>query len=282
MNLGIFLSVALITLYIGYGALITSWKKELKEILGYSVVIALILIWATYFLMFSGEYKKFESYIYILFVVISLLIILKIYLLSRRKSLKVIAKQQSYWNIPHQLIYEKFKNKLDFKSDRVEVKINELEKQIYRKYSNNSEMMTGNIFLAERDLELTKVENLNEIKSELYKTIFEKIKDLTVKQELTIDFENLLKENDLFIEFFLINCWELYTKRVNVGTATLNVIAKTFTEQELIGALDNVCLSSVKRNGAALYYKYMEFKGLLPKIEDEHQEESSQDEDDYF
>lgn len=281
MDLGIFLSILLVILYFGYGAMITDWRKELKEILGYAVVIALLLIWGTYFLMFSGAYKQMESYIYILFIVISLLIAYKIYLLSKEKPLNVLAKQQSYWDIPHQAIYNKFRNKLDIKSDRVEVITNELEKKIYRKYSNNSELITGNLFLAIENLELTKVSNLNEIKSELYNNIFQKIKLSTIKQEEDINFDEVLKENDNYIEYFLIDCWNRYTKRINLGIATLNVIAKTFTEQELLGALDNVSLSSVKRNGAALYFKYMQYKDLLPQVETE-QEKTEQDEDDYF
>jgi hypothetical protein len=281
MNLGIFLSILLVILYFGYGAMITDWRKELKEILGYAVVIALLLIWGTYFLMFSGGYKQMESYIYILFIAISFLIAYKIFLLSKTKPLDVLAKQQSYWNIPHQDIYNKFRNKLEIKSDRVEVSTNELEKKIYRRYSNSSELITGNIFLAIQNLELTKISNLNEINSELYNTIFQKIKSSTIKQEEDVNFDEILKENENYLEYFLIDCWDRYTKRINVGIAPLNVIAKTFTEQELLGALDNVCLSSVKRNGAALYFKYMQFKNLLPQIS-QAQEEDEQEEDEYF
>ncbi len=142
-------------------------------------------------------------------------------------------------------------------------------------------MMTGHIFLNIKNLELTKVKSLDDIESELYKKIYLKLQELVKIQELDVNFEELLKENDYILEYFLINCWELYTQRVNIGIATLNVVAKTFTEEELLGALDNVCLSSVKRNGAGLFYKYMEFKGLLPVFEDEEQEKGNlEDEED--
>jgi len=279
MNIPIIISLFLVVLYVGYGALITEYKKELKTILGYAVIIGLLLVWSVYFLMFSGEYRKLDTLFYILIPIFSLAFIFILFRLSKTKSLKVVASQQSYWGVPHQTIFNNFLHKLDFKKDRVEVKVNEFEKKIYRRYSNDSEMMTGHIFLNIKNLELTKVKTLNDIESELYKKIYLKLQELVKIQELEINFEEKLKENNYILEYFLINCWELYTQRVNIGIVTLNVIATTLTEEELLGALDNVCLSSVKRNGAGLFYKYMEFKELLPDLEDEEQESNNLDSD---
>lgn len=284
MNYAIALTIFFIILYVGYGMFIGDYKKELRTILKEVVLLSIFTVWTTYILMFLGEYKQLEIYLYVLFILITLYTMYRVYLLSKKKPLNVVAKQQSYWGIKAKDIYKKYDWKLDFRKDRVEIIVNPLEKQIYRKYSNKEEYITGNIFLAIRDLEFTYADDVSEIKSELYLKIINKFREIIRDLELKDELDSLLKENKGCVEFFLINCWEIYTKRVNLGIATLDILAKNFTEYELIGALDNATLNSVKRHGAAMYFKYMEFKNLLPVIEEEEEEteDKKSDEDEDF
>ncbi len=274
MSYAIFLTVAFLTVYIGYGMFIGDYKKELRTILSQGTILAIFTIWAVYVLTFLGDYSKMEIFFYLIFIAIALITIYKIYLLSKKKPVDIVAKQTSYWGVNAKDIYKKYDWKLDFKKDRIETRTNRLQKQIYRVYSNEEKYITGNIFLAMNDLKFTKVNDLSEIQSELYTTIIKKFKEIIEELELKNDLDTLLKENGNCVEFFLINCWEIYTQRVNLGIATLDILAKNFTEYELLGALDNATLNSVKRHGAAMYFKYAEFKGLLPKdILEERQEE---------
>lgn len=276
MSYAIFLTVAFLTVYIGYGMFIGDYKKELRTILSQGTILAIFTIWAVYVLTFLGDYSKMEIFFYLIFIAIALITIYKIYLLSKKKPVDIVAKQTSYWGVNAKDIYKKYDWKLDFKKDRIETRTNRLQKQIYRVYSNEEKYITGNIFLAMNDLKFTKVNDLSEIQSELYTTIIKKFKEIIEELELKNDLDTLLKENGNCVEFFLINCWEIYTQRVNLGIATLDILAKNFTEYELLGALDNATLNSVKRHGAAMYFKYMEFKNLLPIIEDEEDEEEDE------
>ena len=78
---------------------------------------------------------------------------------------------------------------------------------------------------------------------------------------------------------FLIDCWCRFTKPFNIGLANLDMLATDFTQKELIGAIDNADLNSVKRAGAGLFFKYALFKNLIPKEDEEEQNLSSEDKD---
>lgn len=282
MSYPIILTIFFFSLYFGYGLLISEYKKELRTIL-YDVFIAVSLcIWVIYIIMFLGEYQKMSNLFYFIFIAITGFTMYKIYTLSLKKPLEIVAKQQSYWGVKAKDIYKKYDWKLDFKKDRIEIKNNPLEKKIYRQYSNNVKYITGNIFLAMEDLELTYVNSISDINSNLYKTILSKIENIIKENEIKANLDNLLKENDNCVEFFLINCWELFTTKVNIGIATLDVLVTNFTEYELLGALDNATLSNVKRHGSAMYFKYMKFKNLLPKLENEDKKLTQTEEDDDF
>lgn len=282
MSYPILLTLFFFSLYFGYGLLISEYKKELRTILYDVFIVVGLCIWVTYIIMFLGEYQKMSNLFYFIFVLIAAFSIFKIYTLSLKKPLDIVAKQQTYWGIKAKDIYKKYDWKLDFKKDRIEIKNNPLEKQIYRQYSNNARYITGNIFLAMEDLNLTYANSIGEINSNLYKTIVSKLEAIIKENELKANLDNLLKENNNCVEYFLINCWQLYTKKINLGIATLDILVENFTEYELLGALDNATLSNVKRHGAAIYFKYMQFKNLLPKVEKENEEFNELEEDDFF
>lgn len=113
----------------------------------------------------------------------------------------------------------------------------------------------------------------------LYKTVFDKIKFFIREQDIQANLVDIFVEDKGCVEFFLLDLWERYTKRVNIGTANLVLLAEREIEEEFIGAMDNVDLYSVKAKGAALYYRYMVFMGRVDNyLKKAEQEEEKFDE----
>lgn len=113
----------------------------------------------------------------------------------------------------------------------------------------------------------------------LYKVVFDKIKFFIREQDIQANLVDIFVEDKGCVEFFLLDLWERYTKRVNIGTANLVLLAEREIEEEFIGAMDNVDLYSVKAKGAALYYRYMVFMGRVDNyLKKAEQEEEKFDE----
>lgn len=113
----------------------------------------------------------------------------------------------------------------------------------------------------------------------LYKAVFDKIKFFIREQDIQANLVDIFVEDKGCVEFFLLDLWERYTKRVNIGTANLVLLAEREIEEEFIGAMDNVDLYSVKAKGAALYYRYMVFMGRVDNyLKKAEQEEEKFDE----
>lgn len=113
----------------------------------------------------------------------------------------------------------------------------------------------------------------------LYKAVFDKIKFFIREQDIEANLVDIFVEDKGCVEFFLLDLWERYTKRVNIGTANLVLLAEREIEEEFIGAMDNVDLYSVKAKGAALYYRYMVFMGRVDNyLKKAEQEEEKFDE----
>lgn len=237
--------------YVGVGIVICvyvlSKKNEYSNILFY-IIYALLGAYFIYYL--RNEYKRSAKKV------------------KREEALKlnfIKAKKQSYWDISSADIINFFNYRRDMKKDRVETRVNKLSKKFWRIYDNKHKYFTKNIMIEFNDLELTTIERVDELDNiKLYGKIFNKIKEFTAAAELEINFDEILEENDHIAEYFLIDIWCRFTKRVNIGTANLIVLADNFTQQELVGALDNADLNSVKRHGASLYFKYAMFKNLIP------------------
>lgn len=262
MAISIFLTLFFIAFYFGYGAYYSTAKKELQEISLAILMVSMIIVWCSFFI--TQEKYEFNAFLDTFLICLSVYITYTIYNISKAKSMKIVAKQESYWGIDQDDIIKFYANKLDERQDRVEVKTNIYEKQIYRQYANDVKMITANIFIEMQNLQLLKVKNVNEIQSNLYTKIYNKILDLNVENEIKNDMNEILKENDYIVEYFLIDIWCKFTIKDNIGIATLSILAENDTEFALLGALDNATMQSVKRHGAGLYFMYMKFKGLLP------------------
>lgn len=280
MGLAIFATIVCLIFWLGSG---NSAAKDEAKITKAIAVGGIIIIWITYLL--NNDEKYSSPWVYIIFIAVAgyfYSYVRKVVKknqssISMKETLAsnfIKAKKESYWDISSQKIIDFFNYRREIKSDRVETHLNKPSKEFYRVYGNDEKYLTSNIFHEMRDLELTRLSNLAEIsKINLYNKIYEKIKEFNDSIEMSIDYEGILKENDNIAEYFLIDLWCRFTKPFNIGTANLIVLARNFTQSELIGALDNADLNSVKRHGAGLYFKYALFKNLIPQEvldEEEH------------
>lgn len=274
MKLAIFCAVALFVWSYFNTYFVANSQKAEKSIMRNCSYVGIAIIFCVYVLSRQGEYSN--RFFYVFYAVLGVFFIYYlrnefkkgVQKVKREVALNpnfIKAKKQSYWDIPSIDIINFFKYRREEKKDRVETHINKLSKKFWRVYDNRHRYFTKNIFIELYDLELTtleKVEGINKIR--LYSKIFNKIKEFTEAAELNVNFDEILEENDHIAEYFLIDIWCRFTKRVNIGTANLIVLAENFTQQELIGALDNADLNSVKRHGSSLYFKYAMFKNLIP------------------
>lgn len=267
MIIGILFTLVLALFWVQFNS------NKSKEVTKISFILGVCVIWLTFIFMKFGEWKPLSiSYLYLGIIPFMLLIMWQVYKTGERKNLNIAAKQQSYWGIPQNLIYGFYKNRKIKKDDRIETKVNLEDKYLTKRYSRKSNFLSGNIFYEIKNLKLTKINSIKDIEnSQLYSLIFKKIEGFLKYLEKRVDFEEVLKENDMCAEYFLMDLWERYTQSFNIGTANLSVYAKSEIERELIGALDNIDLNSVKRVGAPLFFSYMKFKKRLPSdVEDKN------------
>lgn len=267
-----------------YGYTLPNHKKDIRYIHIYSGLTCIVIVWSIYTLGFLSKnldtYTPKFRFIYII-ILIGILLFLK-YLRSfvKKPNLEIVAKQMNYWGIDAKKISKFYSYRKINKEDRIDTRINETSKKFYRIYSNEYKFLTGNIFYDIKDIKLTTIKTTDDLNNiELYRTIFNKIKEFNKSAELSVNYEEILKENNFIAEYFLIDCWCRFTKPFNIGIANLDMLATNFTQKELIGAIDNADLNSVKRAGAGLFFKYALFKDLIPKEDEEEQNFSSEDED---
>lgn len=244
-------------------------SRDIKEINMY-FLIGFLMIWWSIWLMTDLQCNLSKSF-YLAFVGLGIYLFKLIKDNSKKDDISIKVKQESYWNIKPSSIYDYYKFRTIEKSDRVETAVNKLSKHFYRQYANDIKFMTGNIFKEMEEIKLTKIQTTKELSNSLlYDKIFKKIKYFMKSLEQVVDWEEILKENDFYAEYFLIDIWCRFTKPFNIGTANLSVLATNNTEYELVGAIDNADLNSVKRHGAGLFYMYAKFKGLISQNDEEN------------
>lgn len=283
LGLPIGLSVIFLIFLFFFGFYTPQTQKDEKKIIKYIGISGICIIFATYMLMSSERYAFCG--IYIVFIIIVIFVIKYILKLEKKNNIDIVAKQSNYWDISLKDIHGFYEYRQKAKKKRVEIKVNSLSKKIYRKYSNTDKFIATNIFSDMKKIRLTKLNKVDEIRDiYLYNKIFSKIVEFCNDAEIEVDFEDILNKNNNIAEYFLIDCWCKFTKRYNIGTANLELFAENYTQNELIGALDNADMSCVKRHGAGLYYMYADFKGLIEYAvkEPEKAEEVLNEEDEDF
>lgn len=229
-----------------------------------------------------------ETYLYLAFIPV--FVFGYFYIKAKRKvrPLEVVANQQRYWDeVKGSDVYKFFQGRKEKRAKKITIRVNEEEKKLFRQIIGepHKKYLSTNFFktLKRIEEEFTYIKNLDDIKQyKLYEAVFKKIKSIVKAREISVDYEALLKENKMCAEFFLMDLWEKYTKRSNIGIANLILLGNREIEEEFVGALDNIDLNCVKAKGAALYYRYMVFVGRADNYVFKKQEPSESSNDDEF
>lgn len=251
----LFFVIVAFILYLNSGNFFDS--QELLENATYIVGLSAVLC---FIFLYIGDFEeKINSY----FLALLPLYLITIYLIKQKTKAKVLdikANQQRYFNeAKAKDIVNFYSVRKDTKSNRVETLVNKENKKLMK-----NGYIVPQFFLDYKSLELTSISSLEELnQNAIFKAVFNKIKGFIKDLELRIDYDKILKENDHKAEFFLMSLWELCTKKFNISLANLDILAVNEKDKEFIGALDLLNLNCVKRKGAVLFYKYMEFKDRI-------------------
>lgn len=251
----LFFVIVAFILYLNSGNFFDS--QELLENATYIVGLSAVLC---FIFLYIGDFEeKINPY----FLALLPLYLITIYLIKQKtkaKALDIKANQQRYFNeAKAKDIVNFYSVRKDTKSNRVETLVNKENKKLMK-----NGYIVPQFFLDYKSLELTSISSLEELnQNAIFKAVFNKIKGFIKDLELRIDYDKILKENDYKAEFFLMSLWELCTKKFNISLANLDILAVNEKDKEFIGALDLLNLNCVKRKGAVLFYKYMEFKDRI-------------------
>ncbi|MBX7491250.1 hypothetical protein [Helicobacter turcicus] len=231
--------------------------QELLENATYIVGISAALCFA---FLFVGDFENEVNPYFLSLIPLYALCIYLIKSKTKQKPLNIEANQQRYFNeVKASDIVRFYSVRKDIKNNRVEALVNKESKKLII-----NGLIRPSFFMDLKHLELTKIESTNELeKSKIFSVIFKKIQGFIKDLEARVDYEKVLKENGNYAEFFLMDLWERYTYKFNISLANLEVLATNKKEIELLGALDLLNLNCVKRKGAVLYYKYIEFKDRI-------------------
>lgn len=272
-------------------------SKPILKQFAFTMALGSFMTWAflTFFLETVFQWKNYQNYIYLLFI--PFFIIGMYHLKKARKivPLSVQANQQRYWEeIKASDVYKFFLGRKEPKRKKIVIRVNEGEKKFFKSSEliPDKDYVSVNFFRMlkriEKELTFVNLKSSPNIKKDmndtinqipLYKAVFDKIKFFIREQDIKANLVDIFVEDKGCVEFFLLDLWERYTKRVNIGTANLVLLAEREIEEEFIGAMDNVDLYSVKAKGAALYYRYMVFMGRVDNyLKKAEQEEEKFDE----
>lgn len=268
----------IITVMTIIGWMVFVGERSKKEVANVSFVMIIGITWISYYgLTMDKSFKAHPSFFNLLVLPIVLLMLYYIRGETKPKeAINILASRQGYWNeITEDKIRAKYANRLIHKADRIEV-MPSVNLLFYRLVPG-AKLITGNLFLdIDRFLKRARYTYVKELKDiekyPLYNLIFQKVKGFVDWREIKVDYEQLLKSNDYNLEFFIMDCWELYTQGFNIGTANMEVLASRPIERHLINALDALDMESIRREAAPLFYAYMQFKGRLPEPEEPESE----------
>lgn len=240
-------------------------------------IIGLTSVFSFTFILL-GDLDVKTQYYYLVFVAFFYFAIKYIERKSAPKPLNVVANQQRYWQeITPKMVYEYYNPRKDIKSNRVEARINIESKKLIK---NN--LIVPQFFLDYYAFQPTHIEKIEDLENTLiFSVIFKRLKEIIKDLEAKVDYEATLKANGNYAEYFLMDLWESYTKKQNIGIAYLEILATNEKEKELIYALDLLFLQNVKRKGAVWFYKYLEFKGRLQEYLQKENNENQANEEEF-
>lgn len=263
--MGILLTfVAVAFIIFAFGSVSFLNKGITKSIAIFMVFCATLAYFNQLGLNDNKEYTT--AYIYIFYIAIFAFAMYYVRLFTKPEPLDIIADRQRYWEeVTDKDIYKFYSNRRDIKKDRVEaVNINKFETKLIIKSENDTQIINPQFFLNLKKIDgnLTHADSVKEIsKYKVYNAIFKRLKTIIDDKEIRLDYEEILKEHNNFLEYFIMNLWEKYTGDTNIGIANLNIICKRWIEEECVYAIDLLHLNNVKLKGSAMYYAYKSYKG---------------------
>lgn len=260
------MAVLFLCLFLG-GAFFIRSRHDLdnEDILTTVSVIFLLGICLLFFIFYFTIDELEPDFYYLFFLPF---FIFSMFFISKKikpKSLAIAANTQRYFKVAQpQDIVKFYSHRRDIKPDRIEVLVNKDSKKLIK-----NGVIVPQFFVDLANFHGTKIKNLEDIeKNAVFAVVFAKLKEFVKASEARVDFETKLKENDFIAEYFLLNLWEEHTKPFNISVANLEIVATNANDIEFLGALDLLNLNCVKRKGAVLFYKYMEFKGRIENVKD--------------
>lgn len=204
-------------------------------------------------------------------------ILIKLFKNMYENRLSIKATQNTYWGIDPKVVLENNKHKVVQKRGRKEIAQKYLDKVdfFYRinEKNNGEKILDDKALYMIRDFkpeeQLTKIKSLDYFKkdaSELIKKVYNKIREFEADAELGIDFEEMLKRNDYYLEYFILEGWEKTAQYENIGVGTLQEVAKNKMEIKLIGAMDTVISSFLVYDAIELFAHFCFHHGRLKNI----------------
>lgn len=190
-----------------------------------------------------------------------------LYYFSRYTKPEIKAEQVSFWNVPPQGLIENNKHRIEKKKGRNEY-VAPPKETFVEETTTRFKKLSPYIFTEIKLYDgFTIVQSLIFFNSDecplLYKTVFNRLKDISESVEQYIDYEQTLIDNKYCVEFFLIDIWERLCTSEIIGAGTLEYYATNTTEFELVGALDASINSNITKRGICLYAHYLNHKGLF-------------------
>ncbi|QKG30287.1 hypothetical protein [Campylobacter sp. RM16187] len=232
---------------------------EVKSLIEFSSFILAIFTIGLFIIISSFDELK-PNLFYLLPIPCILYLLKYISESIQSKPLTIVANQQRYFkDAIAQRIVKFYENRKEKKSNRIEVFVNEENKKIII-----NDTIRPQFFINYFGFNGTKIQNLAELeKSDVFKSVFNKVKDFIKDLEVKVDFDKELQNNNFIAEFFLMDLWERYTPKFNISVANLDILARSENEKEFLGAIDLLNLNCIKFKGAGMYYAYLEFKDRL-------------------
>ena len=290
ISLIVFLFIAL-TVYLFAGSIFLA--KDMLRTFGIAMGLCAAGCYLFVGVVFKAEQLE-PTLKYLLAIPLFILGIWYVRYVTKTAPLEIVANQQRYWkNLTPKLLYKWYQQRKDKKSDRIEIKINQAEKQLIKTLRPNSQYQEDKVInpsffidLARLEGHMTIVKDIDELKSyPLYKEIFAVIEKQIKEREESVNLIEILEQNEYCAEFFIMDLWPRFTNDINIGNANLELLAENETQRQLVFALDNLDLYNVKNKGSALYYKFMLFKNKVKdyvsdiEVEEEYIEENDENGD---
>ena len=184
--------------------------------------------------------------------------------------LEVIARRSSAWGVSPKRILNRFSHRIHKKKGRNEIEV-EPQSTFYTIKENGLKSISMTVMDDIRDYDyknnLTKIDDISFFTSkkcpELYNVVFLKLLEVNEDLEKGIDFNKELRNNQYILEFFILDMFETLITDIPLGVATLNTLAETQVELDMVSAMDSVISTNVNRDGLELFALFAYSKGLV-------------------